>query len=697
MSRIYLSLILLLAALGWSAPAMASGDFGCSTSWKLKHRDMTGCDNMAILSPGNDTRVNLVLLIGRGAPKQGLTPPDSAAKPGALFDWAMFAGYNYSGPETTAYLNYANGEGSRCLSNHLGADDFVAAVEAERKVPQRDRDELVRARRALQPSCAGAAGAAPIAQSIQSPRGKLFERYLSGAAAFYAGDYDAAATVFRSLAGADQSWIAETARYMLARVEVNRAQVDAFDEYGSPKEGFSAQAGIIDAAEANLRDYLRAYPQGRYSNSARGLLRRVYWLGRRTDKLVAEYVALFRLAPEKRGIDTADLAQEVDNKLLPLLTTANTTDPILLAVIDLARMRGPDSDKPTDCCGTPLTLDELQAQRAHFSGNPALFDYLLAAHALFVDNRPADVLRLIPDAARQRVFDYFQFSRQMLRGVALEQSRDRNARGFWVEMLPGATLPFERPALELALALHDERSAGLERIFAKESPVRAPDIREILLKNVAGPQLLRRQASDGSISRHERGVALATLLYKEMGHGLYQDFLDDLKSVPANAPVEGSLYDFAATNDPPLGVFLKPGNMGDYGCATFRQTMMTLAKAPRDVTARLCLAEFMRANNFDQSEFDRQPPADQLGGTQSLFPGQPYSRLEVYKSIIADPQAPARGKAYALYRAINCYAPNGRNECGGTDVPRAQRKAWFSRLKNDYPTSQWAQDLRYYW
>ncbi|WP_152616261.1 tetratricopeptide repeat protein [Sphingomonas sp. ERG5] len=697
MSRIYVSLVLLFAALGWSVPAMASGDFGCSTSWKLQHRDMTGCDSMAILSPGNDTRVNLVLLIGRGTPKQAVTPLKSGPESGPLFDWSTFSGHAYSGPETTANLNYANGEGSRCLSNHFGTDDFVAAVEAERKVPERDRVELVRARRTLQPNCTAAVGTAPFAKGIQSPHGKLFERYLTGAAAFYAGDYDAAAMVFRSLAGADQSWVAETARYMLARVEVNRAQIDAFDEYGSPKAGFSAEAGIIDAAETNLRDYLRAYPQGRYSISARGLLRRVYWLGRRTEKLVAEYVALFKLAPEKRGIDAADLAQEVDNKLLPLLTTANTTDPTLLAVMDLARMRGPDSDKANDCCMTPIPLGELQAQRAHFSGNPALFEHLLAAHALFVDNRPADVLRLIPDAARQRVFDYLQFSRQMLRGMALEQSRDRNARGFWIEMLPGATLPFERPALELALALHDERSAGLERIFAKESPVGAPDIREILLKNVAGPQLLRRQARDGNIPRHERGVALATLLYKEMGHGLYQDFLDDLKAVPANAPVGSSLYDFAATDDPPLGVFLQPGNMGDYGCVSFRQTMMSLAKAPRDVTARLCLAEFVRVNGFDQSAFDSQPPADQLGGTPSLFPGQPYSRLEVYKSIIADPQAPARGKAYALYRAINCYAPGGSNQCGGTDVPRAQRKAWFARLKKEYPTSDWAQNLRYYW
>ena len=53
--------------------------------------------------------------------------------------------------------------------------------------------------------------------------------------------------------------------------------------------------------------------------------------------------------------------------------------------------------------------------------------------------------------------------------------------------------------------------------------------------------------------------------------------------------------------------------------------------------------------------------------------------------------------AYALYRAVNCYAPSGNNQCGGADVPQEQRRAWFQQLKRDYAGSQWAQKLRYYW
>ena len=47
--------------------------------------------------------------------------------------------------------------------------------------------------------------------------------------------------------------------------------------------------------------------------------------------------------------------------------------------------------------------------------------------------------------------------------------------------------------------------------------------------------------------------------------------------------------------------------------------------------------------------------------------GKSTSRGDIYANIIADPKAPADGKAYALYRAINCYAPSGNNTCGNAE------------------------------
>jgi hypothetical protein len=107
----------------------------------------------------------------------------------------------------------------------------------------------------------------------------------------------------------------------------------------------------------------------------------------------------------------------------------------------------------------------------------------------------------------------------------------------------------------------------------------------------------------------------------------------------------------------------------------------------------------MRVNGFDGIALDGRPPVDELGGTPSLFAGAAYSRLDAYQAVMAAPKASADDKAYALFRAVNCYAPSRSNELWRPRRRRAcaTRKAWFQRLKRDYPKSRWAQELDYYW
>ncbi len=56
--------------------------------------------------------------------------------------------------------------------------------------------------------------------------------------------------------------------------------------------------------------------------------------------------------------------------------------------------------------------------------------------------------------------------------------------------------------------------------------------------------------------------------------------------------------------------------------------------------------------------------------------------------MIGDAKAPKNDKAYALFRAINCYAPAGYNSCGGKDVEPAVRKASFRQLKSGFADTQ---------
>ena len=685
----------------WPAAAHASGDIGCTPAWKLRHHDFTGCDSMVMLSPGNDTRVNLTLLLARRLPHAA--PSQAPAKggregPGPLFEWPTFEQWRFPSAPKVGDDDHAAGEGSRCLSDAAGAAAFAAALAAARGVSDVERASLLAARRSLQPTCTGAgdAGGATGAAVTQtrSAAGKAFATYLEGAGAFYAGDFEVAAARFSAAAGSGEPWVRETSRYMLGRVEVNRAQVGIFDEFGARDEKRPADARAVAAAETRLKDYVHAYPTGRYAASARGLLRRVYWLGGDTAKLAAEYAALFALTTEARGMDDAALAEEIDTKLLPKLIAADTADPTLLAVLDLEAMRGDDKDAPEKAV---ISRAEMEAQRQKFAGDPALFGHLLATHAFYVARRTGDVLPLIPDAARRPAFDVVEFSRQMLRGMALDANGDRNARGFWLDMVAGAAPPLQRTTVELALALHDERTDGLDRVFAAGSPVRDATIRDLLLTNVAGPALLRRQAVDASASRHERAVALFILLYKEVTRGAYRDFVNDVGQVPAGAAATPDVYNFVGTNDPSLGIFTKGATSEDYRCPSLRDSAARLAGDARDPVARLCVAEFVRLNNLDGFFLDTQPPADELGGTATRFPGRPFSRLETYKSLIAAPATPAADRAYALFRAVNCYAPSQVNACGGEDVAPAVRKGWFQQLHKDHPSSRWAQASKYYW
>jgi hypothetical protein len=619
MNRVWLGLLVILAGFTWSLPAMASGDIQCAPDWKLGHGSRSGCDEMVILQPGNDTRTNLLLLLSDNRASFPVRPASVPVDP--LFDWEAFRDLHFP-RKTGDDSGYAEGEGSRCRSNGDGSARFLAALRTS-KASEEDRQILADARAALQPDCAGASvGAATVTEAVaklRSDEGKSFGSYLLGILGFYDADYDAARTQFAALAKARNGWLHETALYMLGRVELNRAQVDAFDEYGYRKTDHPVDPQTVAAAERGLNAYLKAYPSGLYATSARGLLRRVYWLGGDMVRLAAEYQAAFvRPLP---GPDDGRLAEEVDDKLLGSMTDAQIQSPILLAVYDLQHMRVADSTEDADyCCGTPITMAALDGQRAAFAKDGALFEYLRAAYAWYIAKKPAEVLKLIPDAARQTRFSAVEFSRQMLRGMALEATKDRNARGFWLEMLPGAQSPYQRSTLELALALHDERAGALGRIFEAASPVKTPSIREILLMNVAGPDLLRQQAKNPSAPQHERDVALFTLLYKSLSRGGYAGFVADQALVPGGASADLDYWSLLDVEKPPVGLFTQSTSLGDYGCPALKLSASQLAKDKTAAKPLLCVADFLRANGFDGIALDTQPSADQLGGTPTSFP-----------------------------------------------------------------------------
>ncbi|UMZ12277.1 outer membrane assembly lipoprotein YfiO [Pseudomonas sp. MPFS] len=737
--RIALLSSLILATLCTSQAQASSDDF-CAPAWKLYSSRLDGCSNLPFLSPGNDSRVNLRLLmadqgslalvpralnkddlsLGFGPvpfPTYRLRPLDpadehdgdstnAALSPAAAELNSRLQALGISRDnQKAAGDNFIEGEGSRCRSNSdASALAFVAQLDNPQLSPA-DRQALAQARIKLLGACSWEAN--PLADllpaNLASAPARDLASYLQASVQFYDGHFDDATRGFTSLKDNALPWLAETATYMLARTALNQAQQSALDEWGTVNLKLVDKSALQQAG-AGFDAYLKTYPQGLYAVSAKGLIRRVHWLQGDTRTLADDYgQQLTRRSDNSDDKRQDDLVAEIDYKLLDN-PDADIRVPLLLAVRDLMDMRKDPSSR--------LTREALTQHKALFSEQPALYDYLQAAFILFVEQQPATALKQLPTQIPAQL-DYLAFSQQTLRGLAMQAQQDwKGATQLWLQLLPLAKQPLQREQLELALAYTYERSGQLAKVFAADSPIESAQVRAILLRHVASPELLRQQARQAD-SLEERNTAYFVLLYKSLTRGRYAAFTEDLHSVNQGLDTSqgkgvlsndniGNYLGYIYADGPSLQVFNwngqgEAGESANYTCPGIAETAATLQKNPKSPSGLLCLAEFIRLNNFDQMPLDTKPEADRLGGTPDQFPGSTYSRLDSYQQVIDNPKASRDERAFALYRGIYCYASSGNNRCGGKGVEPDVRKAWFRQLKTKLGDTQWAQSLRYYW
>ncbi len=727
--------LMLAAGVMVGGQVRASSDNACYPNWAVLSERLDACSSLPFLSPGNDSTVNLRLLLA-DAERLPLTPaaltPDDLAEG---YGEVPFAHYRLqpvpaadvdSGSETgpepgaerkepdiagldemlatlgikreaseVAGATLVDGEGSRCRSNNeTTASDFIRELLNTPELVPAERAALATSRMQMLSAC----GWEPeqlsslLPNELQSPMGKSFALYLQAAADFYSGRLAQASKAFTLLADNPQPWLKDTALYMVGRSELNLAQVNAF-EYGELKPQ-DVDTAAAQRAQSALANYVDNYPFGVYSTTATGLLRRVHWLTQDKGRLAADYQALLFPPGERQSLSASAyeaLVREADLKLISGNSTA-VDSPAIVAVNDLMWMR---EDAPHK-----LTKAALLAQKDTFTAQPQLFIYLQAAFALYVENDPAAALRQLPNALPDDL-TYLAFSAQMLRGLALESSQaSGKAQALWRSLLPLAIRPLQREQLQLALAMSYERDEQLSKVFASDSPITSEKLRYMLLSHAADAGLLRQQATQAA-NPLERSTALFVLLYKDLLRSQFAAFGADLKRLD-DWPSEDHLgYALGYVHDPgpTLALFRWQGDKAESGylCSALAETAAALANdatAPRSLN---CMGEFILRNRLDGMPLDQPRHADTLGGTAPGFAGPVFSRHSAYQAVIANAKAGHEDKAYALYRVINCYAPSGFNGCGGKDVEPSVRKAWFKQLKSQMGDTRWAQSLQYYW
>lgn len=698
--------IMIAGAAGSIAVACAGGEDD-GVDWSAEASN-------ALLSPANDTRGNLILLM---ADRYGTRVADPAVMASGIVPF----GVNYgefrtrlnapakddaaeSGSEGSAYDSSMTG---LCHTNRVGSAQFTAALAADRSVPEVEKGELVAARGRLATACDKAGELRFAFAGMTSPAGQAYARYLEASRLFYAEDLQAAANAFAGIGNGAPGWVAETASYMRLRALLAQAIKSSIDEWGEIAEPDKVDRVAIAAAIDARRAYLEAYPHGRYASSARDFERRIAWIAGNRSTLGKAYSRLVATELPNSGAPNMAAVDEIDGKLLPSRDGAGVTDPTLLAVIDLMRLRPAKEDSERSCCGPLLSRAELERQKPVFARDPDLFSYLLAVEAFTSREQPREVLSLIPDQSRQQRFSYLQFSRQMLRGFALEAVKDSNARGFWLSLLPGATQPYQAEAVQLAILKHDRAAGVVGRLLETGSPVVHPLMRAAIIEKDSGIELLRRMTKEGG-NEHERDSALYVLLANELHFGMYREFLIDQERLgppkaSAGDPNSGwSIDSFSADWDGwpgpvPLGSFAKGKKISDV-CPPVRETAASLADNAGAIHPLMCLAEYIRKEGFDSWNMEFDAPSGRYRTIpRQGFRGTPVTRAEIYQRMMNAPAATGDEKAFALNRAIRCYQPSGISDCGGNEVPIATRKGWFTRLKRDHASTRWAKELKYFW
>ena len=701
-----------LALLCGAGALRASSDFNAALpDWQIASADSQRFDfdlvSRPMLAPGKDTRVNLMWLMRSLHP----VADDGAAYPPAVMDYSAL-GHSFLTWRSLrdTYWPHADSDGyvppPPPCTVPAGADAaFAAALLANKAVPAAERDALTTLRTHV--GCKLGDPAAP----ITSAAGLEFLGYLRAAAAFYTADWPAAQSGFAALVRARDPWLADVAAYMPIRIALAQAVAGATDKYGD----FTADKvdrAALDRADSAIAAYRARRPAGRYLASAEGLVRRVQWLRGDLSALAHSYEHLLATMPPDRE-DAADLAQEIDQNLLgqpgiDAVLRQAADMPLLLAVADLRAMRKAAPDGATTA-PPPLTAANLAAQAPAFAQMPDLYGFLVATRAYYSGDA-ARVLAMIPDGPPAGPLG---FSRQMLRGMALSATGSPEEEAFWARLIPAVRPLFQRPYAELGLALLWQGQGRIDRIFAAGSPITDQPIREILMQTIAPVAILRAQANDAARPAHERDVARFTLLYKSLSRGAYADFGRDLALVPADAKADAPM-DFSGEGQVSVGLFTHGKWQDGWPCPPIAQTAARLASQPADRSARLCLGEFWRLNGFDNfALFQTVDPNDHrkarpatLGNAPDRFPGNPLYRGAIYAGILADPQAAPDERAYALYRAVLCFAPVGNNSCErpsgqpGVDAlsdDKAVHRAWFNELKTRYPASRWAKALRYWY
>ena len=720
----------------FALPVFASNDvIYCSFSLSLVNKQDRLCNNFPFISPFNDSRTNLILLLNnpsiQEATFKSLSSPQSGRpyianniKKSILpvpFEITIYDHYldeiviaeqrqikqikkQFDTKTKQLVIDVMKNDSLLHSSDFLSSPalEFITQIANAHGLNNQERIDLFSARYLLfnNPK-------ADISSFITpniSFTARHFTNYLLGIDSFYKNDYPLALKYFQDSSRASIPWIKEASIYMIARTFLNQGQFPAYNNwYDLNLNKVNQQA--IKQSEVAFHRYLALYPNGKYADSAKSLKRRIFWLQNDGRELAKLYEHLLNhpknyVQQSAHNYSAADLILEIDNKLFfnrNIEAHYLSRTPKLLAVYDLLKMKK-----------NQLSKKELESQKSLFKHQPELYNYLLASYYTYIQSNPKEVLALIPKLALSneiKSIDTLTFSGQILRAIALGNlNKWSSAEKIWLSLKPLATQSYQQATLELGLALNYEKANKISELYKKDSPITTPQLRYILLIKNANRQQLKHLVSEDNMPSFDKATITYLLLYKNLASQNYKAFLADNALLINNQLDEINLGNISKMGITNLTLFSEPiPSNPNYPCPSPIIIANVLKINPTDAKSLNCLGEFRKNYQLPYTSYMLYSSLTD-NNTGSLGTNKPtdfgsrrYSRLEGYQLIINDKNTAEDDKAYALYSAIRCFTGTGNNQCDRQNIPLSTRKEWFQLLHTQYAKTLWAKQQLIYW
>lgn len=715
--------------------------------------------DVAILDPGNSTYANFVNLMSVVAPGVEI-PLDS----GEFDSWADKAWIKAEekaavkldealeslGEEPTGG-GHLPGEqarslpfGSHCISNsYQNAMAFKEALDAAFKRKSIDladqinllvqRAKFIDSCTALNPEDAPEPGSTPVAETeLPRPKtvGEEFARYIEGISAFYSSEYPKADRVWRSLLEAKDPWLRETASYLRGRTAMLRMG-DRWYDYSSARAK-PEEKSLIDLAKERVLAYLASYPKGLYTESARGMLRKIaFYAGSNRDHETQLGEALERAVAAKwygpsgywlaiLGIEASNLSEHTNPEVFqtPLLGTiaALWLADVAEGPIDdmdpygaglghltpelLAKLRKKSELKKR--LADPKWITALEAAKEKYAKFPGLYDYVHGL-ILYSQGKYTEVLKSTAPGGENALTR----GHRILLARALEKlSKWEKAREIWkgiARLAINEKTPTDPDIISVdgfsfavPLAQNYLRAGKMREIFKKDSGVSSRKVKMDVLHALAPKSLLLDLANDHEGEVEIREEAARTYLMRSLLAHEASEFVAQWKSWRESFPKVNKEF----------GEIAKQAEV--------------LAKDPKAPRALYELGRFFYGINDPwRGGLDRAFTPCPLEGTLTFEYALEHPErdsdwipkwlapVELYAESIRSFEAQGKGdpvEAKALSDAIYCYKQS--SNAGGClwstlasqkSFELEQRRAWFKRLHAKYGKTDEAKSTQYYY